>query len=44
MHNEFFGSLFSDEKDREYIKNVGDDKETSMICIAIHDNLFSNTT
>ena len=44
VHNEFFGSLFSDENDREYIKDVGDDEETSMICIALHDNLFNSTT
>ena len=44
VHNEFFGSLFSDKNDREYIKNVGEKEETSMICIALHDNLFNSTT
>ena len=43
-HSEFLVELFPEDRDREFITNVGNDEDTSMLCMAIQDSLYVNET
>ena len=44
VHDEFFGHLFPNDDDKSYIETVGQDENTSMICVALHDKVFNEHT
>ena len=44
IHDKFFGNVFDNTDDKEYIKDVGDDSDTSMICLALHDTTYNGET
>ena len=44
LHYEFLSELFPEESDRDFIENVGEDKDTSMLCLAVQDSFYIKET